>query len=163
MERIDDVNRVSGDLLSPAHFGKALRVNPNFGPILFVTNGVSSGYNAFTAELRHNLSHTLNVQANYRWSKWLDTASDTSTGQFLDNDQPGKGAQDIGCLQCERGPSMLDIPHRFTVSANWAPRSAFRNSWISAVSRGWGFSTLINAQSGRPFSVWMRAGKPGVR
>lgn len=154
LERIDDVNRTSGDLLEPTHFGKALRVNPNFGPILFVTNGVSSSYNAFTAELRHNVGRSLNLQANYRWSKWLDTASDTSTGQFLDNDQPGKGAQDISCLRCERGLSMFDIPHRFTLSANWSPRTAFHNSWLAAVSSGWGLSTLINAQSGRPFSVW---------
>jgi hypothetical protein len=154
LERIDDVNRVKGDLLNPAHFGTALRANPNFGPILFVTNGVSSSYNAFTAELRRNIGQSLSLQANYRWSKWLDTASDTSTGQFLDNDEPGKGAEDINCLRCERGLSMFDIPHRFTVSANWTPRPTFHNPWISAVGRGWGFSTLINAQSGRPFSVW---------
>jgi hypothetical protein len=154
LERIDDVNRVAGDLLNPAHFGKPQRLNPNFGPILFVTNGVSSNYNAFTAELRRNFGQILNLQANYRWSKWIDSASDTSTGQFFDNDQPGKGAQDISCLRCERGLSMFDIPHRFTVSANWNPKPGFRNSWISAATRGWGFSTLINAQSGRPFSVW---------
>ena len=154
LERIDDVNRVAGDLLSPSHFGKALRANSNFGPILFVTNGVSSSYNAFTAELRRNFGQTLNLQANYRWSKWLDTASDTSTGQFLDNDEPGKGAEDIGCLHCERGRSMFDIPHRFTVSANWSPRTPFRNSVLAVLTRGWGLSTLINVQSGRPFSVW---------
>jgi hypothetical protein len=154
LERIDDVNRVAGDMLDPTHFGKALRVNPNFGPVLFVNNGVNSSYHAFTAEVRHNLSHGLTLQANYRWSKWLDTVSDTSTGQFLDNDQPGKGAQDINCLSCEKGRSMFDIPHRFTASANWAPNANFHNGFLSAFARGWNLSALVSAQSGRPFSVW---------
>jgi hypothetical protein len=154
LERIDDVNRVAGDFVNPAHFGKLQRLNPNFGPILFVTNGVSSSYNAFTAEIRRNFGQTLNLQANYRWSKWFDTASDTSTGQFLDNDEPGKGAEDIACLHCERGLSMFDIPQRFTVSLNWNPKPGFHNGVLSAVTHGWGLSTLINAQSGRPFSVW---------
>jgi hypothetical protein len=154
LERIDDVNRVAGDMLDPAHFGKALRVNPNFGPVLFVTNGVNSTYHAFTAEVRRTLGRSLTLQANYRWSKWLDTASDTSTGQFLDNDEPGKGAENIACLRCERGRSMFDIPHRFTVSANWAPKVSFNGGLLSALARGWNVSTLINAQSGRPFSVW---------
>ena len=154
LERIDDVNRVAGDFANPAHFGKLQRLNPNFGPILFVTNGVSSSYNAFTAEIRRNFGQTLNLQANYRWSKWFDTASDTSTGQFLDNDEPGKGAEDIACLHCERGLSMFDIPQRFTVSLNWNPKPGFHSGVLSAVTHGWGLSTLINAQSGRPFSVW---------
>jgi hypothetical protein len=154
LERIDDVNRVAGDMLDPAHFGKALRVNPNFGPVLFVTNGVNSTYHAFTAEVRRTLGRSLTLQANYRWSKWLDTASDTSTGQFLDNDEPGKGAENIDCLRCERGRSLFDIPHRFTVSANWAPKVSFNSGLLSALARGWNVSTLVNAQSGRPFSVW---------
>ena len=108
LERIDDVNRFAGDLLD----GKEDRINPNFSVLLFVTNGVTSTYNAFTAEIRREFSGGLSLQANYRFSRWLDTSSDTSTGQFQDNSEPGKGAQDIACLDCERAPSLFDIPHR---------------------------------------------------
>jgi hypothetical protein len=80
LERIDDVNRFNGDLLD----GREDRINPNFGVLLFVTNGVSSTYHALTTEIRRELSGGLSLQANYRWSKWLDTSSDTSTGQFAD-------------------------------------------------------------------------------
>ena len=150
LERIEDINRVTGDQLD----GKVNRVNPNFGPVLYVTNGVNSSYHAFTAEVRHNLSRGLTLQANYRWSKWLDDGSDTSTGQFLDNDQPGKGAENVDCLRCERGRSMFDIPHRFTVSANWTPIVNLQNRFLSVMARGWGLSTVFTAQSGRPFSAW---------
>src|SRR5262249_52018635 len=117
-------------------------------------------YNALTAELRHSFNHGLLLQTNYRWSKWLDTASDTSTGQFTDNSEPGKGAQNISCLRCERGRSLFDIPQRFTTALTWMP--AFRKSsgvW-RALSENWQISTIIDAQSGRPFSVWN--GAPGI-
>ena len=117
LERIDDVNRFTGDLLD----GREDRLNPNFGVLLFVTNGVSSSYHAFTSELRREFANGFSLQANYRWSRWLDTSSDTSTGQFQDNAEPGKGAQDIACLRCERAPSLFDVPHRFASSLVYQP------------------------------------------
>ena len=117
LERIDDVNRFAGDLLD----GREDRINPNFGVLLFVTNGVSSSYHAFTSEIRREFVGGLSLSANYRWSKWLDTSSDTSTGQFQDNSEPGKGAQDVSCLRCEKAPSLFDVPHRLAATVVWAP------------------------------------------
>lgn len=150
LERIDDVNRFAGDLLD----GRLDRINPNFGTLLFVTNGVDSSYHAATLEVRRNLSRQFSVQANYRWSKWLDTSSDTSTGQFGDNSEPGKGAVNIDCLRCERGPSLFDIPHRFSAQLLWSPKFASSNRLLSQVVNGWQVATIITKQSGRPFSVW---------
>ena len=155
LERIDDVNRFAGDLLD----GKEDRINPNFGVLLFVTNGVTSSYHAATAEIRRSFSNAklggFSLQSNYRWSKWLDTASDTSTGQFTDNSEPGKGAQDIACLYCERARSLFDIPHRFSAVATWTP-ILYRgmNKFVETLSRDWQISGIVTAQSGRPFSVW---------
>ncbi len=152
LERIDDVNRFSGDLLDR----REDRLNPNFGTLLFVTNGVNSSYHGVTTELRRRFADNFMVQANYRFSKWLDTSSDTSTGQFQDNSEPGKGAQEISCLRCERARSLFDIPHRFTASLIFTP-TFFRgasNRWLSRGFNGWEFSAIATAQSGRPFSVW---------
>jgi hypothetical protein len=150
LERIDDINRFAGDLLD----GREDRINPNFGTLLFVTNGVNSIYHAMTFEARRNLSKRFSLQANYRWSKWLDTSSDTSTGQFADNSEPGKGAANIDCLRCERGPSLFDIPHRFSAQLLWLPAWTVGNKWISHAVNGWQVATIFAAQSGRPFSVW---------
>jgi hypothetical protein len=150
LERIDDINRFEGDLLD----GKEDRINPNFSTLLFVTNGVNSIYHAMTLEVRRNLSKGFSLQANYRWSKWLDTSSDTSTGQFADNSEPGKGAVNIDCLRCERGPSLFDIPHRFSAQLLWLPRWVIGNKWISYAVNGWQVATIFTMQSGRPFSVW---------
>jgi hypothetical protein len=150
LERIDDVNRVAGDLID----GREDRINPNFGTILFVTNGVTSNYQAMTAEVRSNFRNDLSIQANYRWSKWLDTSSDTSTGQFSDNSEPGKGAANIDCLKCERARSLFDIPHRFSASILWSPVWFNGNGLLSKLANNWQISSIITAQSGRPFSVW---------
>lgn len=150
LERIDDVNRFTGDLLDK----KLDRINPYFGPLLFVTNGVTSDYHALTAEIRHAMTSTLSLQVNYRWSKWLDDGSDTSTGQFFDNPEPGKGAEDISDLRRERGPSMFDIPHRLTGMLVWTPHFHSGNAMTNFLVNGWEISTIAGFQSGRPFSVW---------
>jgi hypothetical protein len=150
LERIENVNRFDGDLLDKKFNG----VNPNFGPVLFVTNGVNSSYNALTAEVRHTFGRGFTLLANYRWSKWIDDGSDTSTGQFLDNDQPGKGAENVNCVKCERGLSMFDIPHRFTATGLWSPRFFADKSWSGRLANHWEISGVFTAQSGRPFSVW---------
>ena len=150
LERIDDVNRFAGDLLD----GKEDRINQNFSTLLFVTNGVTSRYHAATLEARRNLSKRFSIQANYRWSKWLDTSSDTSTGQFADNSEPGKGAVNIDCLRCEHGPSLFDIPHRFAAQFLWMPQASVGNRWLSQAVNGWQLATIVAVQAGRPFSVW---------
>jgi hypothetical protein len=151
LERIDDINRFAGDLLD----GREDRINPNFGTLLFVTNGVNSSYHGGTFEIRKSFSKGFSLQANYRFSKWLDTSSDTSTGQFADNSEPGKGAQDIDCLKCERARSLFDIPHRFSFAGVWSP-SFFkgRQDFVGFLAKDWQLSTIFTAQSGRPFSVW---------
>lgn len=152
LERIEDVNRFAGDLV--VNKGVLTRVNPYFGPILFVTNGVTSDYHAFTAEIRHSMSATLSFQMNYRWSKWLDDGSDTSTGQFFDNPEPGKGAEDVNNLKNERGPSMFDIPHRLTGMVIWSPRVHSGTALVRRALSDWEISAIGGFQSGRPFSVW---------
>jgi Carboxypeptidase regulatory-like domain/TonB dependent receptor len=150
LERIDNINRVDGDLLD----GRLNFVNPNFGPLLFVTNGVSSEYNALTAEIRHSFGKGFQFLANYRWSKWIDDGSDTSNGQFADNDEPGKGAQNVNCLKCERGLSMFDIPQRFMATGLWSPRFTTGKTKLGALLNHWELSSIYTVQSGRPFSVW---------
>ena len=147
LERIDDINRQTGNLK---------RVNQNFDTLLYVTNGVGSHYNAMTAEIRHSFTKSLSLQTNYRWSKWLDDGSDTSDGQFADNSSPGRGSQEASCLRCEYGKSLFDIPKRFSTAILWNIPAATLggNSLLKAATRDWQTSFIATVQSGRPFSVW---------
>ncbi|MGA2674882.1 MAG: TonB-dependent receptor [Terracidiphilus sp.] len=155
LERRDDINRFEGDLL--VNNGQAKRINQNLAGVTYVMSDVSSNYNAFTAEVRHQVATGFTLQANYRWSKWLDTSSDTNTGSFLDNADGSEGAEDADCLKCERGLSEMDIPRRFTASAVWVPQFSNRNGFVASLYKNWQISTIISAQSGRPFSPYCSA------
>jgi hypothetical protein len=155
LERRDDLNRFDGDLL--INNGIQKRINQNWAGITYATNGVSSNYNAMTAEIRHQASKTLMVQANYRWSKWFDDESDTASSFWADNSQGSRGAQDAACLKCERGPSEFDIPKRFTASAAWTPEYFKGHNLLAKAADNWQLSTIVAVQSGRPFSVYCSA------
>jgi hypothetical protein len=118
---------------------------------------VSSAYNAFTAEVRHQVATGFTLQANYRWSKWLDTSSDTNVGSFFDNGDGSVGAEDVDCLKCERALSEMDVPRRFTASAVWAPQFSSRKGLVANLYKNWQISTIVSAQSGRPFSPYCSA------
>ena len=49
---------------------------------------------------------------------------------------------------------MFDIPQRFTTSLVWTPVFWHGNGLKGKLASHWELSTLITAQSGRPFSVW---------
>jgi len=155
LERRDDINRFAGDLL--VNNGQAKRINQNLAGVNYIMSNVSSDYNAFTAEVRHQVATGFTLQANYRWSKWLDTSSDTNTGSFFDNGNGSVGAEDINCLKCERGLSEMDVPRRFTASAVWVPQFSNRNGFVASLYKNWQISTIVSAQSGRPFSPYCSA------
>jgi len=139
--------------------GDLHRINPNFGTMSFVSNGVTSSYNSMTAAVRHQVGSGLLLQANYRWSKWLDDGSDTSphlvTNDFPDKSNPGPDNE--ACLRCDRGPSMFDIPQSFTASVVWMPRPFRGSSFVDKVGNNWQISTIVMAQAGRPFTVYCSA------
>jgi len=155
LERRDDINRFTGDLL--LNKGQARRINQNLAGVTYVTNGVTSNYNAFTAEVRRQVATGLTLQANYRLSRWLDSNSDTNTGSFLDNADGSVGAEDVNCLKCERGLSEMDVPRRFTASVVWAPQFGKSNGFAARLYRNWQVSSIVSAQSGRPFSPYCSA------
>jgi hypothetical protein len=118
---------------------------------------VSSSYNAFTAEVRRQVGKGFTLQANYRWSKWFDTNSDTLAGGFLDNADGSVGAQNANCLKCERGLSEFDVPRRLTASTVWTPHFSSRSGIVASLYKNWQISAIVSAQSGRPFSPYCSA------
>jgi hypothetical protein len=154
LERRDDINRFNGDLL--INNGVQKRINPmgrhhlcNERSLLQLQCHDSRSSPSGWPELM--------VQANYRWSKWLDDESDTASSFWADNSQGSRGAQDASCLKCERGRSEFDIPKRFTASAAWTPEYFKGHSLLDKAASNWQLSTIVAVQSGRPFSVYCSA------
>ena len=147
------MNRFAGDLLD----GKEDRINPNFSVLLFVTNGVTSTYNAFTAEIRREFSGRPVASGELP----LLALARHLVGH-VHRPVPGQLGAGQRCAG-RRVPATANALRRcstsriaVSTSVLWAPRSLRRAIGTSRLSlfRDWQFSGVLTAQSGRPFSVW---------
>jgi hypothetical protein len=134
-------------------------INPNFTQIYISRwNGVSF-YHGLQVSLTKRMSHGLQVQANYTWSKSIDTNSiafssgGTLTG--IANPYPLDP-------RVNRGPSDFNIPHNFVV--NWLyniPTPHWDSGIANAALKGWEAGGIFTASSGEPFSWLMLFDNPG--
>jgi hypothetical protein len=125
-------------------FNNVLLVQPSFG----VTN-----YHAGTLKIEKRFSGGLSFLSTYTWAKNIDNI-DTSPADLGDAQQ----YSDYYNRQFDKGPSGLDIGHRFTWSALWElpfgrGRTWMQQGWLSRAVGGWSIGSIATMQSGGPFTV----------
>ena len=109
---------------------------------------MNSNYNAGQLELEKRLSYGLSFQTNFTWSRALN--------DYGPNGEPG-GLATNSCA-CGRyfdyGPDAGDDNKVFRVSGNYAfPHAPFKGIADKAIN-GWNLSSILNWQSGFPFTVF---------
>lgn len=119
------------------------RPNPAYGFMDEFATISASTYHALQATFRSRGWHGLSGFAGYTFSKSLDDASDGIDYNSATVALP----QNSNDLAAEHGPSNFDARHRFTAAFSyrlptWGGPKRF--------SAGWGFNTIVTAQSGRP-------------
>ena len=118
--------------------------NPNISAAYFASPDVNSNYNAMIARLQGRLTKHVSFDANYRWSKSIDTASFESpcacTNQSFPVDQKE-----------ERGPSDFDVAHSFNISGT-VEIPKFDTPWGRELFGGWSFSPIITWNGGFPWT-----------
>lgn len=115
---------------------------------LQVNNGAWSYYDGLQVELSKRLSHGINFQAAYTWSKALDTTSEATFVGTGDSNQNGNNAKDL------RGPSRFHSPHRFTFFGTY--RNPFFDKdrgVLGQILGGWQMTAVFKWAHGTPFSV----------
>lgn len=118
---------------SPIDPGVALGAN-----IPEVTSGGNSTYNALWVTLTKNLTHGLQIDANYAYSHSIDYNSISSSGVAV---------QDSRDIQNDRGSSDFDVRHRIVVSALYD--LPFKGNRLTS---GWELGTIVQAQTGNPLN-----------
>jgi hypothetical protein len=123
------------------------RLNPAFDAINQFSSSSNSTYNGATVTLNRQFQDDLQVLAGYTFSKTLDDAS-------YDLEQP----QNPYALHEERGPSLQDQRHRFTLSGLWLigpdlgePADAARNANPGPIMKaltGLEFAPIVSIASG---------------
>ncbi len=155
---------LSGDLNEPAftaangviYYPTTAKANPKLANTTSWWSGGSGNYNALILDVRHDLSHGLQVRANYTWSKNLDDGSAWNTSVSANT----PAYVEVPSLpHLDYGPAATDIRHLAAFNATYelpfgAGKSylADANGFERRAISGWQLSTIANLQSGFPFS-----------
>ena len=117
---------------------------------VFQISTISRGnYNALETGLQKRFTGGLSINANYVWSKSLDTVNNSAgTPQYGPDVRPEYGLSDFNPGQVFKFSSVYALPigtgGRFLNGGNWIE---------SYVIGGWQLSDLLIVQSGLPFNV----------
>lgn len=106
-------------------------------------------YNAMITEFRHQFSQQLSADAQFTWSKSLDTAS----GPYYENPYPFNPAFDYGL-------SEYNVGRAFKAYALWQPRLFHGNGVLEKIAGGWSVSGILNIHSGFPWSPTVNVNDP---
>ncbi|HEX6770746.1 MAG TPA: TonB-dependent receptor [Acidobacteriaceae bacterium] len=132
-----------------AYHGMAL--SPFANNIDYWANSGSGNYNGLITTLRHNFSHTFQVEAQYAWTK----AMDENSGPYFEDPYPYDS-------HLAYGRSDYNVANAFKVFGLWQP-ILFRGShgWLEKVAGGWTVSGIFNVHSGFPFTPLYQATTSG--
>ena len=124
------------------------RPNPNIAVDNARGNYYNSSYHALQVQVTKRMSHGLQFQSNYTWSKALDYVSDAfqSRQGTLDNIYP----RDTLNRALEYGRADFDLRHRFVASVLYELPLFRSNRWAG----GWTAASIITLQTGLPFQIF---------
>jgi hypothetical protein len=122
-----------------------------------------SYYNAAQITLRHPMSHGLQADINYTYSRSIDFGSDAERATEFSNGVATGSSSIINTWKpsLNRGVSDFDTTHLITV--DWVYQLPFgrggsllssSNGFVNAFVGGWQLSGILRATSGLPFSVF---------
>jgi hypothetical protein len=112
-----------------------------------VQDGGNANYNSLQAGIEKRLSHGLQAQSNFTWSKTFDLS-------FSGDPVFGFGVSDPSDPAHDRGLSALNFPFIWVSNFIYrVPELKVENALLRNVVGGWEISGLYSAQSGPSFTV----------
>ena len=146
---LPDIKVPEGYIWSPAVIGHP--VNPNFGQIEGLLWAANSSYHGLETQIKKNMSHGLQAQASFTWSRSIDTSSAGSIG---DNFHNSVGSLPFFDTRLNRGPSDFNVTKNLVTNFEWeipSPKSLPAvGEWALS---GWQLGGIFEASSGVPFSA----------
>lgn len=131
--------------------GGPSRPDTAFGRISLFDSGADSIYHGLFIQLTKRFSQSFAVQTSYTFSKAIDTKPDQT--QVVVGVDDSKQVQYPTLPNLDRGRGNADITHRFVLSGIWDIDygRSLQNPVARALLSGYQFSTITQAQSGRPY------------
>src|SRR5271165_5344246 len=146
--QVNGYQTVCQGCFAPFPYGQP--IDPRFGPVTQLNTGANSHYNGLQLTADKRLGHGIQVQANYTWSRCMDTVSN---GGFLPFAAGAILSPLPGELGRQYGPCDYDVRHNVTAQYVYQLPIKFRNRMLARALNGWQFSGTMFWHSGLPFSV----------
>ncbi len=121
------------------------RENCNMGPTLLVTTNSESWYNALQVTLQKHMSHGLEFQSAYTWSKNFDTSQG---GLPIYGEVHTPYAQS----RYDRGLTATNANQNWRFNALYHFPTMKSKGILSTLANGWWTGNIIAVQSGYPFT-----------
>jgi hypothetical protein len=131
------------------------RPSQKFRSRRMIQNDLIADYDAISIILRKRMSHGIQADAHYTWSRTRDMATHSNGGgQTMDNYD----------IWRDYGPSNWDIPHRFVASYLYDVPflKDSSNAFLKYVVAGWQVSGVTTVQSGSPVNVTIGADRANI-
>ena len=146
--QVNGYQTVCAGCFAPFPYGKP--IDPRFGPVTQLNTGANSHYNGLQLTADKRLGHGIQVQANYTWSRCMDTVSN---GGFLPFAAGAVLSPLPGELGRQYGPCDYDVRQNFTAQYVYQLPIKIRNRALGRALNGWQVSGTAFWHSGLPFSV----------
>ena len=125
-------------------------VNTNFGSVRSMFYIGHSYYDALEMQLAKRMSHGLQFQGTYTWSKSIDTSSATVAGDAFGNSISSLPWFD---LRLNRGPSDFNVGRTLVLNGTWeAPTPKVLGKAGAFALGGWELGMIFTANDGVPFT-----------
>jgi hypothetical protein len=146
--QVNGYQTVCNGCFAPFPYGQP--TDPRFGAVTQLSTGANSHYNALQLTAEKRLTHGLQLQANYTFSRCMDTVSN---GGFLPFSAGGIISPLPGELGRQYGPCDYDVRHNLTVQYVYELPVKTRRRMLGYAVNGWQISGTAFWHSGIPFSV----------
>ena len=131
------------------------RPSQKFRSRRIIQNDLIADYDAFSIILRKRMSHGLQADAHYTWSRTRDMSTHSNGGgQTMDNYD----------IWRDYGPANWDVPHRFVASYIYDVPFLKDSSQpvLKYVVAGWQVSGVTTIQSGSPVNITLSTDRANI-
>ncbi len=134
------------------------RPNTNFNQMTQISTVVRSYYNGLAIQFARRMTHGLQIQSSYTYSKALD--DDQVSSATLSGNTPLSPAN----IRGDYAPSSFDLRHKFVGDLIWSPLpySKADNKGARWLTSGWTFSPILVATSGLPYTATVSGNLPSA-
>jgi hypothetical protein len=131
--------------------GSESQINPNWGSISYRTANGNSYYNSLQVQVSKQLSHGLQFQSSYTWSKSLDELQNVfgSDNTFTED----SGPTDPFHVTTDKGPSVFDSAQNWHFNALYHFPNSQASGFAGKMLSGWWLAGIESIQTGYPFSA----------